>query len=81
LRPRQALRFELASIKITDVVKAEKVVAQFGGIQLFGAKVKNFAVRPEGAFHRWREVPPRELSIGLVADERFGRVTRWTEAS
>jgi hypothetical protein len=23
--------------------------------------------------HRWRKVPPRELSIDLVADERFGR--------
>jgi hypothetical protein len=32
-----------------------------------------FAVRPDGAFHQWREVPPRELSIALVADERFGR--------
>jgi DNA invertase Pin-like site-specific DNA recombinase len=31
-------------------------------------------VRPEGAFHQWREDPPRELSIALVADERFGRV-------
>jgi hypothetical protein len=40
-----------------------------------------FAVRPEGAFHQWREVPPRELSIALVADERFGWVTDWIEAS
>ena len=31
-----------------------------------------YAVRPEGAFHQWREDPPRELSIALVADERFG---------
>jgi hypothetical protein len=38
-------------------------------------------VRPDGAFHQWREVPPRELSIALVADERFGRVTGWIEAS
>jgi hypothetical protein len=38
-------------------------------------------VRPEGAFHQWREVPPRELSIALVADERFGRATGWIEAS
>jgi hypothetical protein len=41
----------------------------------------SFAVRPEGAFHQWREVPPRELSIALVADERFGRATGWIEAS
>jgi hypothetical protein len=33
------------------------------------------AVRPEGADHQWRRIPPRELSIDLVADERFGRVT------
>jgi hypothetical protein len=38
-------------------------------------------VRPEGAFDQWREDPPRELSIALVADERFGRVTGWIEAS
>jgi len=44
-------------------------------------KFLNSVVRPEGAFHQWREVPPRELSIALVADERFGRVTDWTEAS
>jgi hypothetical protein len=28
-----------------------------------------FAVRPDGADHQWRRVPPRELSIALVADE------------
>jgi hypothetical protein len=39
------------------------------------------AVRPEGACHQWRRVPPRELSIALVADERFGWVTGWIEAS
>ena len=38
-------------------------------------------VRPEGAFYQWREVPPRELSIVLVADERFGRAIGRTEAS
>ena len=30
---------------------------------------------PKGAYHQWRKDPPRELSIDLVADERFGRVT------
>jgi hypothetical protein len=35
----------------------------------------DYAVRPDGAFHQWKEVPPRELSIALVADERFSRVT------
>src|SRR5215467_10822175 len=38
-------------------------------------------VRPEGAQHQWREVPPRELSVDLVADERFGRATGRIEAS
>jgi hypothetical protein len=45
------------------------------------AKVLIYVVRPEGAFHQWREDPPGELSIALVADERFGRVTGWIEAS
>jgi hypothetical protein len=40
-----------------------------------------FAVRPEGACHQWRKIPPGELSIALVADERFGWVTGWIEAS
>ena len=39
------------------------------------------SVRPEGACHQWRRVPPRELSIDLVADERLGRVTGRAEAS
>jgi hypothetical protein len=43
--------------------------------------LESFAVRHEGAFYQWREVPSRELSIALVADERFGRVTGWIEAS
>jgi hypothetical protein len=44
-------------------------------------KVLTFAVRPDGAYHQWRKDPSRELSIALVADERFGRVTGWIEAS
>ena len=38
-------------------------------------------VRLDGAYHQWRRVPPRELSIDLVADERLGRATGWAEAS
>ena len=38
-------------------------------------------VRPEGAEHQWREDPPRELSVDLVADERGGWVTGRLEAS
>ena len=44
-------------------------------------KVLSFGVRPDGAYHQWRKDPSRELSIALVADERFGRVTGWIEAS
>jgi hypothetical protein len=29
------------------------------------------AVRPEGANHQWRKIPPRKLSIDLEADERL----------
>jgi len=38
-------------------------------------------VRPEGANHQWRKIPPGELSIDLEADERFGRVTGRAGAS
>jgi adenylate cyclase len=41
----------------------------------------DYSVRPEGAQHQWRKVPPRELSVELVADERLGRATVWVEAS
>jgi hypothetical protein len=30
------------------------------------AKMLISAVRPKGAFHQWRKVPPRELSIAPV---------------
>src|SRR3954469_23020198 len=30
------------------------------------------SVRPDGAVYQWRKVPPSELSVALVADERFG---------
>ncbi len=38
-------------------------------------------VRPEGAYHLWREVPPGVLSIDPVADERLGWATGRVEAS
>jgi hypothetical protein len=38
-------------------------------------------VRPDGAYHQWRRIPPRELSIDLEADERFGRATGRAGAS
>ena len=39
------------------------------------------AVRPEGANHQWRKIPPGELSIDPVADERLGRATARVGAS
>jgi hypothetical protein len=70
-------------------VKSTGLWGEWGLIQTFlrsalqsrGAEFLRFVVRPDGAFHQWREVPPRELSIALVADERFGRATDWIEAS
>ena len=41
----------------------------------------DFPVRPDGAYHQWRRVPPGELSIAPVADERLGRATGPVEAS
>ena len=38
-------------------------------------------VRPEGAYHLWRKVPSRQLSIDLEADEPLGWVTGRVEAS
>jgi hypothetical protein len=32
------------------------------------ALIENSPVRPDGAVHQWRKVPPRELSMALVAD-------------
>jgi len=43
--------------------------------------MRDFGVRPEGACHQWRKIPPRELSIDLVADERLGREIGQAEAS
>src|SRR3954451_10791871 len=40
----------------------------------------DYSVRPDGARHQWRKVPPRELSVDLVADERPVRATRRAEA-
>ncbi len=46
-----------------------------------GGLSQHLKVRPEGADHQWRKMPPRELSVDLVADERGGRVTDRFEAS
>ena len=39
------------------------------------------SVRPDGAVYQWRKVPPSELSVELVADERLGWATDRAEAS
>jgi hypothetical protein len=41
----------------------------------------SYSVRPDGAYHQWRKIPPRELLIDLVADERFVWATERAEAS
>jgi len=45
------------------------------------AGCRRLAVRPEGADHQWRKIPPGELSIDPEADEQLVRVTAWAEAS
>ena len=51
------------------------------GLDLSSVGCLLLAVRPEGAEHQWRKIPPGELSIDPVADERFLRVTAWIGAS
>jgi len=55
------------------------------GIGFFGlpSKPENpyYSVRPDGAYYQWRKIPPRELSIDLVADERLVWATERAEAS
>jgi len=49
--------------------------------QLLRCESPSLAVRPEGAHHQWRKIPPGELSIDPVASERLGRVTGRAGAS
>src|SRR5450830_1651571 len=42
---------------------------------------QDHSVRPDGAYYQWRKIPPRELSIDLVADERLVWATERAEAS
>jgi hypothetical protein len=57
------------------------VLPNYGFLIPGGFGTRQETVRPEGAEHQWREDPPRELSVDLVADERGGRVTGRLEAS
>jgi transposase len=65
-----------AVIDSQSVKSAEK-----GGAASIRTAMMRARVRLDGAYHQWRKVPPRELSIDLVADERLGRVTGRAEAS
>ena len=55
--------------------------AAFAAIADRHAFPPDFPVRPDGACHQWRKVPPRELSVDLVADERRVWATGRVEAS
>ena len=60
----------------------DSIVAQKDWAAAFSHSLSQYrTVRPEGAEHQWRKMPPRELSVDLVADERGGRVTGRLEAS
>ena len=48
---------------------------------MMGWQCRIWVVRPEGANHLWRRVPPGELSIDPEADERLARVTEQVGAS
>jgi inorganic phosphate transporter, PiT family len=51
------------------------------GLSAFLFFMFSHMVRPDGACCQWRKIPPRELSIDLVADERIGWVTGRAGAS
>jgi hypothetical protein len=57
--------------------RGDLMLNRYGALRLFII----CSVRPEGAYRQWRKSPPRELSIGLVADERFDQATGWAGAS
>src|SRR3954465_6011688 len=59
-----------AVIDSQSVKSAEK-----GGRRSIGRVTTPERVRLEGAYHLWRKVPSRQLSIDLEADERRSRVT------
>jgi hypothetical protein len=77
------LSVQLTQIKLRGIPLAQISVLSTPCRLTFrsGGPNPSYSVRPEGAFHQWRKVPSRELSIDLVADERLGWVTDWVEAS
>ena len=71
----------LALISSLRARVAARLGAPIGVVCCFEADGTASGVRPEGAYHLWRKVPSRQLSIDLEADERLGWVTGRVEAS
>src|SRR3954466_11144737 len=76
----KAARLEGAALSIEARI-GPKSVAWVGEICIGGRLAENRkrqlaisrknSVRPDGAVYQWRKVSPSELSVALVADERF----------
>jgi len=81
LPPFPPLAERCALIEVESIDKTTLCLPQLASAAKMICQRPRLAVRPEGAKHQWRRVPPRELSIDLVADERFGRVTGRAGAS
>ena len=75
----QASRDASPTVAIIDSQSVKS--AEKGGPRSTRRATMRVKVRPDGAYHQWRRVPPGELSIAPVADERFGRATDWAGAS
>jgi len=70
--------------RLFDLPSLQKTCGQRWGWtadKTLSGAMRDFGVRPEGACHLWRKVPPGQLSIGLEADERIGWVTGLSGAS
>ncbi len=78
--PRSKLRL-LANSRLTPLLEGGRYRAHCDADGGNRPPHQERTVRPDGAEHQWRKVPPRELSVDLVADERGGRVTGRLEAS
>ena len=62
-------------------IRGECIAEIEADVEQGGAECLNLAVRPEGADHQWRKIPPGELSIDPEADERLVRATARVGAS
>jgi hypothetical protein len=82
LGPNESLRAQLAPHGVSNAENGV-LLGRTGRFPLerYLAQIGFVLVRLEGACHQRRRIPPRELSIDLVADERLGRATGRAEAS